>query len=66
MEKVITAILLMTIIITIIPNSIFAYKYFVTKEYDDIGDAGFTHFMCLYIFFCSAVIKGTILIYNIL
>ena len=66
MEKIITASLIMTTIVTIIPNSIFAYKYFITKEYDDIGDAGFIHFMCLYMFFCFVAIKGTILIYNCL
>lgn len=64
MEKRITAILIMITIVTIIQNLIFAYKYFVTKEYDDIGDAGFLHFVCLYLFFCFAMIKGTILIYN--
>lgn len=66
MEKIITAILIMTTIITIVPNSVFAYKYFITKEYDGIGDAEFLHFLCLYLFFCFVAIKGTFLIYNYL
>jgi hypothetical protein len=60
------AICIMLAIVTTIPNIIFAYKYFISKKYRDIYEAGFIHFMCLYIFICLLLVVGTVLIYNIL
>jgi hypothetical protein len=55
MENVIPIIWLTTMIWTIIPNLLLGYKYY-TKKVKDIHEAGFLHFICLYLFIITSVL----------
>lgn len=57
MENIIPTIWLTTMIWTIIPNLLLAYKYY-TKKVKDIQDAGFLHFLCLYLFVITSVLMS--------
>jgi len=54
-ENIIPTIWLTVAIWTIIPNILLTYKYY-TKKVKDIHDAGFLHFICLYLFIVTSVL----------
>lgn len=64
MEKLITSIFLTTTAITIIPNIIFVYNYFIKKKYDNIWEANLLYLWSLYLFFVFGFIKLNYVVYN--
>ena len=64
MGKLITATFIAITIITIISNLIFIHKYYVTKKYEDIYEAGTVHFFAMYLFFLYGFMELCLIIYN--
>ena len=65
MYKIILAIWITTAIFTIIPNIRLAYKFY-TKKIDNVWDAGFLHFMCLYMFVIVSIVMTVAVVHNLL
>ena len=66
MEKITTAMFITVTLITVIPNTINLYKTFITKEYDDLFEAGVGSFIAMYFFFIFFALKLGFVIYGLL
>lgn len=61
--KVMLSFYIVIMIITTIPNLLYLYRRYVTKQWTNITGAGFGHFMCLYIFVIANTFMLTRVIY---
>lgn len=63
-DKLIATVFITTTIVTIIPNLMLAYKYFIKKDFDDIFDTNFIYFMSLYMFVIVSILQLGNFIFN--